>query len=144
MGAPNGGAFVEIPFDVEQAFGRKRVPVRATIGGEPYRGSLVRMGTECHILGIRMDIRAKIGRDVGDEVDVVLEEDTDERVVDVPDDLSTALAQHADAAALFERLSYSHRREYVQWITEAKRDATRMARIDRTVAMLKAGKKDPR
>lgn len=57
--AGGGGAFVTIPFDVERAFGKKRVPVRATIDGVPYRGSLVRMGGECHILGILKSVRAK-------------------------------------------------------------------------------------
>lgn len=40
--ADGGGAYVSIPFDVEKTFGKKRVPVKATIDGEPYRGSLVR------------------------------------------------------------------------------------------------------
>lgn len=54
------GAYIEIPFDVKVAFGKGRVSVYATFDGEPYEGSLVRMGTPCHIIGIRKDIRAKI------------------------------------------------------------------------------------
>ena len=53
------GAYVEIPFDVKAAFGKGRVPVAATFDGEPYEGSLVRMGTPCHIIGIR-NHRAKL------------------------------------------------------------------------------------
>lgn len=68
------GAYIEIPFDVKQAFGRGRVPVNATFDGEPYQGSLVRMGTPCHIIGLRKDIRAKIGRQPGDTVLVTIEE----------------------------------------------------------------------
>lgn len=60
--AGHGGAFVTIPFDVEQAFGRKRVKVDATFDGEPYRGSLVRMGGECHVLGMLKEIRDRIER----------------------------------------------------------------------------------
>ncbi len=68
------GAYVEIPFDVRAEFGRGRVPVDATFDGEPYQGSLVRMGTPGHILGIRKDIRAKIGKQPGDSVHVTVVE----------------------------------------------------------------------
>lgn len=68
------GAYIEIPFDVKAEFGRSRVPVDATFDGEPYAGSLVRMGTPCHILGVRKDIRAKIGKQPGDTVHVTLRE----------------------------------------------------------------------
>lgn len=68
------GAYVEIPFDVKETFGKGRVPVHATFDGEPYDGSLVKMGTPCHIIGIRKDIRAKIGKQPGDTVKVCLKE----------------------------------------------------------------------
>jgi len=68
------GAYVEIPFDVKAEFGKGRVPVHASFDGEPYDGSLVRMRTHCHILGIRKEIRAKIGKQPGDSVHVVLRE----------------------------------------------------------------------
>ncbi|WP_295583078.1 DUF1905 domain-containing protein [uncultured Oscillibacter sp.] len=68
------GAYVEIPFDVRAVFGKGRVKVRATFDGVPYDGSLVRMGTPGHILGIRKDIRAKIGKQPGDAVRVTLRE----------------------------------------------------------------------
>jgi hypothetical protein len=55
--AGGGGAYVRIPFDVEAAFGKKRVPVNATIDGEHYRGTLVRMDTPDHILIILKEIR---------------------------------------------------------------------------------------
>lgn len=66
------GAYVEIPFDVKEVYGKARVPVHATFDGTPYEGSLVRMGTPCHILGIRKDIRAAIGKQPGDTVTVTL------------------------------------------------------------------------
>lgn len=67
-------AYVEIPFDVKAEFGKGRVPVLATFDGEPYQGSLVRMETPGHIIGIRKDIRAKIGKQPGDTVRVTLTE----------------------------------------------------------------------
>ena len=68
------GAYIEIPFAVKETFGRGRVKVHATFDGETYDGSLVRMKTPCHILGIRKDIREKIGKQPGDTVHVTLEE----------------------------------------------------------------------
>ena len=69
-------AYIEIPFDVKEAFGKARVPVHATFDGEPYEGQLVKMGTECHIIGIRKDIRAKIAKQPGDIISVTLRERT--------------------------------------------------------------------
>ena len=68
------GAYVEIPFDVKQVFGKGRVPVRATFDGVEYIGSVVRMGTPCHIIGIRKDIRQVIGKQPGDVVRVTIAE----------------------------------------------------------------------
>ena len=68
------GAYVESPFDVKTAFGRGRVAVHATFDGAPYDGQLVRMGTPGHIIGIRRDIRAAIGKQPGDTVHVTLRE----------------------------------------------------------------------
>lgn len=68
------GAYVEIPFDVKAEFGKGRVPVTATFDGEPYEGSLVKMKTPCHIIGIRKEIRAKIGKQPGDVIKVTITE----------------------------------------------------------------------
>jgi hypothetical protein len=113
QGEKRGGVYVEIPFDVEGAFGKKRVKVKAVIDGEPYRGSLVRMGGPCHILGVLKEIRQKIGKGPGDEVQITLEEDTEPRVIEVPGDLKEALESSPEAGAFFQMLSYTHQREYV-------------------------------
>ena len=139
--AGGGGAFVTVPFDVEQVFGKKRVKVRATIDGVPYRGSLVRMGGPCHILGVLKEIRQKIGKGPGDEVQITIEEDTEPRVVEVPGDLKEALESSPEAWAFFQQLSYTHQRETVKWIDEAKREGTRRDRIARALEMLQQGKK---
>jgi len=154
----DGGAFVRIPSDVEQAFGKKRVKVKATIDGEPYRGTLavsprragsrgplapaqvqangVRMGEPCHILGVLKEIREKIGKTFGDEVEVTLEEDTEPRVVEVPPDLQQALDRDPVAKAAFQKMPYAHQREYVRVILEAKREETRRSRIAKAIEML--------
>lgn len=68
------GAYIEIPFDVKAEFGKGRVPVTATFDGEPYEGSLVKMKTTCHIIGIRKDIREKIDKQPGDTIKVTIVE----------------------------------------------------------------------
>lgn len=65
-------AYIEIPFDVLKEFGKSRVKVSATFDNEPYDGILVRMKTSCHIIGIRKDIRAKIGKQPGDLIKVTI------------------------------------------------------------------------
>ncbi|MGD0610978.1 MAG: YdeI/OmpD-associated family protein [Anaerolineales bacterium] len=139
--AGGGGAFVRIPFDVEQVFGKKRVKVKATIEGEPYRGTLVRMGEPDHILIILKGIREEIGRTFGDEVEITLEEDTEPRRVEVPPDFQQALDRDPSAKAAFQKLAYTHQREIVRGVTEAKREATRRSRIIKAIEMLKIAKK---
>lgn len=134
--AGGGGAFVTIPFDVEQAFGKKRVRVKAVIQGVPYRGSLVRMGGDCHVLGILKEIREQIGKSIGDEIEVVVEEDTQPREVEVPQDMQDALRGYPEEEAFFQSLSYSHQREYVRWIEDAKQASTRQRRLNQWIDLL--------
>ena len=70
------GAYVEIPFDVRKEFGKGRVKVSATFDGVPYQGSLVRMGTPGHIIGVRKEIRAILQKQPGDRIVVTLQERT--------------------------------------------------------------------
>ncbi|CAG0989310.1 hypothetical protein ANRL2_03063 [Anaerolineae bacterium] len=139
--AGGGGAFVEIPFDVEKAFGSKKPKVKAMIEGVPYRGVLVRMGTEHHILIILKAIREQIGNTFGDKINITVEADSEPRLVEVPAELKQAFKAEKEAKSFFEKLAYTHQREYVTWINEAKRDETRQARILKTIEMLKKGKK---
>lgn len=75
-----GGAYVIFPYDVRAEFGKGRVKVHATFDGEPYDGSIVNMGVKnadgsiCYIIGIRKDIRLKIGKQPGDKVRVTVKE----------------------------------------------------------------------
>ena len=135
--AGGGGAFVEVPFDVETAFGSKRPKVKTMIEGVPYRGLLVRMGGPNHILIILKGIREQIGKTFGDEIKVSVEVDVEARVVTVPAELKRAFRSDKQAQAAFEKLSYTHQREYVTWINEAKKDETRARRIAQTLERLK-------
>lgn len=129
------GAYVTVPFDVEAVFGSKRPPVRATFDGVPYRGRLVRMGAPEHILIVRKAIRAEIGKEPGDTVAVTVALDDAPRTVEVPPDLAEALAG-AGRRGAFDALAYTHRKEAVASINDAKRPATRARRIAATVERL--------
>ena len=74
------GAYIAVPFDIKEKFGKGRLPVHATFDGEPYTGSIVNMGVKnpdgsiCYIIGIRKDIRAKIKKQPGDTIKVTIKE----------------------------------------------------------------------
>ena len=138
--AGSGGAYVTIPFDVEKVFGKKRVKIKATIEGEPYRGTLVRMGTPYHILIVLKEIRQKIGKDFGDEVSIELEEDLEQRQVEIPAYIEQALVANPIAQGHYNGLSYTHQKEYIRWVTEAKREQTRQERLLKMIELLKQGK----
>lgn len=139
--AGGGGAFVEIPFDVERAFGSPRPRVKAMIEGVSYRGLLVRMGSECHMLIILKGIREQIGKDFGDKVTITVEADNAPRVIAIPADLMKEFKKDKGAKAFFDKLAYTHQKEYVKWIEDAKREETRVARVAKTIEMLKKEKK---
>lgn len=134
-----GGAFVEIPLDVPRELGtRGRVPVVATFDGEEYRGSIAPMGGR-HVLGVVKSVRQAIGKDVGQTVRVVIRLDTKERTVEIPGDLYSALADEPAALQFLEGLSFTNRKEFVRWITTAKRPETRVRRVQKAVEMLLRG-----
>jgi hypothetical protein len=131
-----GGAWVEVPAEVAAALGGGgRIPVRATFDGIAYRGSIASMGG-CRALGVLKSIRAELGKGDGDAVTVTVERDAGERTVAVPDDLAAALTD-AGLREAFDALSYSHRREHVNAINDAKKPETRARRITKTIDMLK-------
>lgn len=133
---------IELPFDPEAAFGRKRAPVRGTVNGFELRSTIAIYGGRA-FLGFNREVREGAGVEAGDRVVLELERDDEPRVVDVPDDLAAALGEDPAGKAAFDRLSYTHRREYVGWITEAKREETRRSRVEKAVAMLRDGTKTP-
>lgn len=133
-------AYVEPPFDVIEVFGSKRVKVKATFDGVEYRGSVVNMGG-CYMLGLTQEIRNKIKKGFGDDIFVTLEKDVEERIVEVPEDFAAAMNCDETAVSTFKSLSFTAQKEYVTWITSAKREATRSERIIKAVTLLSEGKK---
>ena len=135
-GQGGGGHLIDVPPQVVEALGGKgRIAVTATFDGVPYRGSIVRMGDGA-VLGVQKAIMAEAGVSVGDTLTVVVRNDDAPREVEVPDDLAEALARNDEVRAVFDGLSFSHRREYVNSITEAKRAETRARRVERTIQAL--------
>ena len=136
----SSGTYIEFPYDVMELYGTKgRVPVMATFDGVPYRGSMANMGMGRHILIIVKDIRQKIGKQPGDRVNVTIDLDAQKRSAEVPEDFRALLGKNSRAGKAFEKLSYSHRREYVGWIESAIRAQTRQRRLNRAIEMLGGG-----
>jgi hypothetical protein len=138
-----GGAGVLFPYDVEKEFGtRGAIPIKSTIDGVPYTGSLMNCGLESHTLGVLKGVREKIGKGPGDTVEVVIWKDEDVRTVEVPVEFERLMKKHG-VLATFEKLSYTNRKEYCRWLTGAKREETRQMRLEKSIEMLKAGIKTP-
>ena len=131
---------IEVPEDVVAALGSsRRPPVTVTIGGHSYRTTVARMGGR-FLVGLSAENRTAAGVAAGDLVDVDSEPDTAPREVDVPADLAEALARDDAARATFDGLSFTHRKEWVRWVEEAKKAETRATRLAKTVESLRAGK----
>ncbi len=133
---------VEIPFDVRAAFGSARAKVKVTINGVVLRTTVAVYGGRSYV-GFRKEIREAAGIELGDKVPVKVEADLTAREVDVPASLSRALKQNAAAKAAFDSLSFTHRKEYAQWIGVAKRPETTARRVEKAIRMLAAGSKHP-
>ena len=137
-------AFIRIPFDVEKIYGTKgQVKVNATFDGHPYRGVMANMGMGCHLIGVGKDIRKAIGKSWGDTVKVTVEQDLEERVVDVPAELQSLFKKNQKAKSIFDLLSYTNRKEYALWISSAKKPETKKKRLAGIVSKLLKGKKNP-
>ncbi len=137
-------AFIEFPYDVEKEFGKKgQVKVVVTFDGIEYRGSLARMGHPCHCIGITQEIRKTLQKNPGDKIQVTVLEDLEPRIVEIPADFLAVLSKNPAAQNAFEKLSYTHQKEYVRWVTEAKKQETRNSRIQKGIEMLQKGTKTP-
>lgn len=126
---------ITIPFDVEKVFGAKRVPVKVKINDAEYRSTVMRMDGR-YMMAVPKVFRNAAGIQAGDEITVIMEKDTEKRKVEIPKDLSDALKK-AKLQDVFSKMSYTHQKEYVNAINEAKKEETRIRRIEKTIEMLK-------
>jgi hypothetical protein len=128
---------IEVPSAVVDGLGAgRRPPVRVTIGSHSYRTTVASRGGR-FLVPLSAEQRAGAGVAAGHEVDVEVELDTEPREVVVPADLAAALDAEPAARGRFDALPYSHRKEHVRAVEEAKAPETRQRRIARAVAMLR-------
>jgi bifunctional DNA-binding transcriptional regulator/antitoxin component of YhaV-PrlF toxin-antitoxin module len=139
LGGEDGEApTVELPFDAKERIGKARAPVRGTVDGTEFRTTVAVYGGR-YLIGVNRDLRERAGIAIGDEVDVTIRRDDEPRIVELPPALAAAFDEDENAREAFDRLSYSHRREYAEWIAEAKRDDTRSRRVAKTLDSLRDG-----
>jgi hypothetical protein len=136
------GTVVVVPYDLKEAFGSGRPPVRATVNGYSFRTTLFTMGGRA-LLGLNREVREAAGIEAGQTVSVELARDDEPRTVEVPSELAAALDRDPAVRDTFDNLSYTHRKEYVRWIEEAKREETRTRRVEKSVELLREGIKTP-
>ncbi len=136
-------AFVEFPFSTEELFNKKgQVKIKAVFDGKvEYRGSLAKMKTDFHVLILTQEVRRQLEKTFGDEISVNLTEDKEERTVEISDDILTVFNENPDAKTLFDKMSYTHKKEYIRWINEAKKPETRENRKVKMIQMILEGKK---
>jgi hypothetical protein len=118
--------------------GAKRFPVVATVNGYEWRTSVTRMRGE-FLVGLNREVRDGAGVQAGDTVTLTLRLDTAPREVEVPEALARALSADPAARAAFDRLAFTHRKEFARWIEEAKRADTRDRRVTQALEMIRAG-----
>ena len=131
------GCAVELPFDPRDVFGKVRAPVKVTIRGHTFRTTTFSMGG-CYMIPVNRANREGAGIAAGDRIQVDMALDTEPRVITPPADFKKAMKAKPPAWARWQDLSYSHQREHVEAIKEAKRPETRARRIDKAVEMLSA------
>lgn len=131
-----GSCYIPLTFDPKAVFGKIRAPVRVTLNGYTFRSTIAAMGgPPC--IPLRKSNQQAAGLDGIDTIDVRLDLDTEPRVVKPPADLVKAL-KASSAWDRWQELSFTHQREHVEAIEDAKKPDTRLRRIDRAVQMVRS------
>ena len=132
--ARGGGHVVEVSPNVAETLGAKhRTRVRGTLDEAEYRSNLISMGGRL-VLGVHKATLEAAGRDTGDTVRVTMAIDAEPLPNDeVPEVLARALKKNPGARHAWESMPPSHRRRFVGFITEAKRDETRARRVEDSI-----------
>jgi hypothetical protein len=128
---------IEVPPTVVEALGGgKRPPVRITLQEHTYRTTVAKMGGR-FLIPVSAEVRQAAGVTAGDELDVGIELDDAPRTVEVPADLAAALEAEPAAARAWMALSYTHRKEWVRSVEDAKKSETRQRRVQAAVDQLR-------
>lgn len=135
--------FVEVPNELVATFGAgKRPPLKVTCHGVQTRTRVAVYGGRS-IIGFTRAVREEMGLQAGETVELMLELDDQPRAVELPSDFAAALSADPVAEAAFARLSFTNQKEYVEWLSGAKRAETRQRRLAQAPELLKAGRKTP-
>ncbi|PKN78362.1 MAG: hypothetical protein CVU48_08560 [Candidatus Cloacimonetes bacterium HGW-Cloacimonetes-1] len=128
-------AYMIFDFDVEAVFGAiRRIPVTLTIDGKSFRRSLSRYSGH-YMMVFNSELREQTGYKAGDVIKILMERDTQSRVVELPNDVKRTL-QYSGFMTVWEQWTYSRQKEIVAWIEGAKKPETRMRRIDKLIQVL--------
>jgi len=120
-----------IPDDVMKALGdKKRIPVVITLNGYSYRSTIASYEGK-QAIGISIENRENAGVKIGDTLEIDVTVDTEPRTVEVPEIIQRELSKSPQAKEIFEKLSYTHKKEYVKWIIDAKKEETKIARLEK-------------
>ncbi|MDB5226387.1 MAG: hypothetical protein JWN78_580 [Bacteroidota bacterium] len=132
--------YIPVTFDVEKTFGKKRLKVKIWYDDVLYRGLLTKYGGEYNLM-MNKTIREQVGKQPGDTVNIKIEEDLDDRTVELPEILKNYFKKEKDLKAIFDGMSFTHQKEYTQWITSAKKEETLQNRLIKFKELLSAKKK---
>jgi hypothetical protein len=135
------GCGINLPFEPKEVFGKARAPVNVTINGYTFQTTTFCMGGR-NFIGVSKVNRDGAGIVAGDKITVTMELDIAPRVITPPVDFAKSLKANKRAQEFWDILSYSHQREYANWISEAKKPETRLRRIEKAVEMLGSGVKE--
>jgi hypothetical protein len=131
-----GMCYIPLTFDPKAVFGRIRAPVRVTLNGYTFRSTIAAMGgPPC--IPLRKSNQEAADLDGIDTIDVHLDLDAEPRVVKPPADLVKAL-KAASAWDRWQKLSFTHQREHVEAVEDAKKPDTRLRRIERAVQIVRS------
>jgi hypothetical protein len=136
-GRDNATASFTLPFDTRKVWAKAKVPVKVTINGYTWRSTVGNRGGVQYIV-VNGDARRHAGVKAGDTVTIVLEPDSEKRDIEIPIQLRRVLG--AKLTEKLNRLSFSHKKEFVVWYSEAKKEERRARRVEKMKAMLLSGK----
>src|SRR6266853_2741854 len=132
-----GACFIRVPPEVLATLGQgKRAPVKVTISDYAYRTTIAVYGGKSYI-GVRREVQEAAGVTAGQHLTVGLQYDSELRTMDLPEALRAALDADAKAAATFDKLTHTRKKEFVDWVTGAKKAETQERRLKQAIRMLR-------
>ena len=133
----DASAYFTLPFDTREVWGKAKVPVKVTINGYTWRSTVGNRGGQQYIV-VNAEARRSAGVKAGDVVTITLEPDAERREIEIPLPLQRALG--TKLTQKLNGLSFTHKKEFIVWYSEAKKDDTRARRVQKMRQMLSTGK----